>query len=75
MKAEITKHLISDEDKAFEIGNDVHFYLNRNNKTYSCFGVITDIDEQSFKIRNVEVDMNESEYVKTSDHDFTLKAI
>lgn len=63
MKAKITKTLISDENKEFKIGNDIHFYYCKNNsKTYDCFGIITDIEEESFKINNVQIDkMNVSD--------------
>ena len=56
MEARITKTIISNENKEFRIGNDIHFYLNRNNKTYDCFGVITEIKENSFEIDKVEID-------------------
>ena len=45
-----------DENKKFKIGDDIHFYLNRNNKTYDCFGIITEIKEDSFEINNVQLD-------------------
>lgn len=56
MKANITKTLISNENREFKIGNDICFNLNRNNKTYHCFGVITDIKESEFEICNVQID-------------------
>ena len=56
MEAKITKTIISNENKEFRIGNDIHFYLNRNNKTYDCFGVITEIKEDAFEIDKVEID-------------------
>ena len=55
MEVKITKTIISGE-KEFKIGNDIHFYLNRNDKTYDCFGVITDIKEDVFQINNVQLD-------------------
>ena len=61
MEVKITKTIIS-EDKEFKIGNDIHFYLNRNDKTYDCFGVITDIEEDVFQINKVQLDkMNVSD--------------
>lgn len=61
MEVKITKTIISGE-KEFKIGNDIHFYLNRNDKTYDCFGVITDIKEGVFQINNVQLDkMNVSD--------------
>lgn len=61
MEVKITKTIIS-EDKEFKIGNDIHFYLNRNDKTYDCFGVITDIEEDVFHINKVQLDkMNVSD--------------
>lgn len=61
MEVKITKTIIS-EDKEFKIGNDIHFYLNRNDKTYDCFGVITDIKEDVFQINKVQLDkMNVSD--------------
>lgn len=57
MKAKITKTLISDEDKEFKIGDDIYFeYCKTDTKTYECFGVITDIEEDLFKINNVQID-------------------
>lgn len=56
MRSKITRTIISDEDKEFKIGDDVHFWLNRNNKTYECFGVITRIDEEEFEVGNVQLD-------------------
>ena len=58
-----TKTFISDENKKFRIGDDIHFYYRKNNtKTYDCFGIITDIEEESFKINNVLIDkMNVSD--------------
>lgn len=56
METKITKTIISNENKEFRIGNDIHFYLNRNNKTYDCFGIITEIKEDTFEIENVEID-------------------
>ena len=62
MEVKITKTIISDENKKFKIGDDIHFYLNRNNKTYDCFGIITEIKEDSFEINNVQLDkMNVSD--------------
>lgn len=61
MEIKITKTIISG-DKEFKIGNDIHFYLNRNDKTYDCFGVITDIKEDVFQINKVQLDkMNVSD--------------
>ena len=63
MKAKITKTLISDEDREFKIGDDIYFeYCKNGIKTYDCFGVITDIKEETFKINNVQIDkMNVSD--------------
>ena len=63
MKAKITKTLISDENKEFKIGDDIHFcYCKNNSKIYNCFGVITEIEDDSFKINNVQIDeMNVSD--------------
>lgn len=61
MEVKITKTIING-DKEFKIGNDIHFYLNRNDKTYDCFGVITDIKEDVFQINKVQLDkMNVSD--------------
>ena len=57
MKSKITKTLISDENKEFKVGDDIHFYYCKNNtKTYDCFGIITDIMEDKFTINHVEID-------------------
>lgn len=62
METKITKTLISNEGKEFKVGSDIHFYLERNNKTYDCFGIIADIKEDVFKIDSVQVDkMNVSD--------------
>lgn len=62
MEIKITKTIISDENKEFKIGNDIHFLLERNNKTYDCFGIIIDIKEDVFEINSVEIDkMNVSD--------------
>ena len=63
MEAKITKTLISDDGKEFKIGDDIHFnYCKNNTKTYDCFGVIADIDEEEFIINNVQIDkMNVSD--------------
>ncbi len=62
MRTKITRTIISDENIEFEVGNDVHFYLNRNDKMYSCFGIITSIEEDIFQIDNVQIDkMNVSD--------------
>lgn len=55
MEVKITKTIISD-GREYKIGNDIHFYLNRNDKTYDCFGVITEIEENVFKINNIQLD-------------------
>lgn len=55
MEVKITKTIISD-GKEFKIKDDVHFTLLRNNKEYSCFGIIEDIAEDTFKIYNVVID-------------------
>lgn len=61
MEVKITKTIISD-GKAFKIGNDIHFYLMRNDKTYDCFGIITEIKEDVFQIDSVQLDkMNVSD--------------
>lgn len=52
----IKKKLLSSEGKEFKIGDDIHFTLCRNGKEYSCFGIIEDITDESFKIRKVEID-------------------
>lgn len=56
IKVKITKTITTNENKEFKIGNDIHFYLNRNNKTYDCFGVIKEIEEDTFCIERVELD-------------------
>ena len=63
MKAKITKTLISDENKEFKIGDDIHFcYCKNNTKTYDCFGIITEIREDSLEINNAQIDgMNVSD--------------
>lgn len=63
MKTKITRIIISDENKEFEIGDDIHFdYCKNNTKTYDCFGIITEIEEELFKIDNVQIDkMNVSD--------------
>ena len=62
MESKITKTIITDENREFKIGDDVCFGLKRNNKTYECFGVITDIHDDSFDVRKVQVDkMNVSD--------------
>lgn len=55
MQVKIIKTIISD-GREYKIGNDIHFYLVRNDKTYDCFGVITEIEEHVFKINNVQID-------------------
>lgn len=52
----IKKKLLSGEGKEFKINDDIHFTLCRNNKEYSCFGIIEDITDEAFKIRKVEID-------------------
>lgn len=52
----ITKKLLSSEGKEFRIGNDISFTLCKNGKEYSCFGIIEDITDKSFRIGKVEVD-------------------
>ena len=62
IKTVITKKLVSSEGKDFKIGNDIHFFLLRNEKRYDCFGVIKDIGENSFTITDVQIDkMNVSD--------------
>ena len=62
MEAKITKTIITNENQEFKINDDIHFYLNRNDKIYDCFGVITDIDDESFEICEVQIDkMNVSD--------------
>lgn len=62
MEAKITKTIITNENQEFKINDDIHFYLNRNDKIYDCFGVITDIDDESFEIYEVQIDkMNVSD--------------
>lgn len=56
MKTKIIREIIDNNNKTFKIGDDVHFILNRNSKSYSCFGIINDIKEDGFVIRNVEID-------------------
>lgn len=55
MEVKITKTIISN-GKEFKIGNDIHFYLMRNDKTYDCFGIITEIKEDVFRINSVQLD-------------------
>lgn len=55
MEVKITKKIISN-DKEFKIGNDVCFDLLRNNKTYEVFGIITEIEEDKFRITQVQLD-------------------
>ena len=52
----IEKKLLSGEGKDFKIDDDIYFTLCRNNKEYSCFGIIEDITDESFKIRKVGID-------------------
>ena len=52
----IERKLISGEGKEFKIGDDIHFTLSRNEKEYSCFGIIEDISEGEFDICKVEID-------------------
>lgn len=56
MEVKIVKTLISNDNKEFKVGNDIHFFLNRNNKIYDCFGIITVIKEDVFEINNVQID-------------------
>lgn len=56
MKVMISKTIIDNNGSKFKIGDDIHFVLNRNDKTYSCFGVIKDINDDSFLIENIEMD-------------------
>ena len=57
----ITKTITSD-NKEFKIGDDIYFHLMRNDKIYDCFGVITNINEDTFEIDNVQLDkMNVSD--------------
>lgn len=55
MEVKITKTIISN-DKEFKMGDDVYFDLFRNNKTYEVFGIITEIEEDKFRIDNVQLD-------------------
>lgn len=52
----IERKLVSGEGKEFKIGDDIHFTLCRNEKEYSCFGIIEDISEDEFDICKVEID-------------------
>lgn len=62
MRTKIIKIIISDEGKEFKINDDIHFYLNRENKIYDCFGVVIDINENDFIINKVQIDkMNVSD--------------
>ena len=62
MAEKITKLIEDNKGKEFKIGNDIHFLLNRNDKTYDCFGVIVDIYEKGFEINKVQIDkMNVSD--------------
>lgn len=56
VKAMIEKRLLSCDGKKFKIGSDIHFTLCTNGKEYSCFGVVEDITEGSFRISRVEID-------------------
>lgn len=56
MHVNIIKTIIDDNGSNFKIGDDVCFILNRNNKAYNCFGVIKDINETEFCIKNVQID-------------------
>lgn len=57
MQAIIRKTLKSNEGEEFKISDDIHFIYHKNNKkTYSCFGVIADIGDTEFTIRNVQID-------------------
>ena len=52
----IKKKLLSGEGKEFKINDDIHFTLCRNDKEYSCFGIIEDIADYYFRIGKVEID-------------------
>lgn len=54
--AVIEKRILSYDGKEFKIGSDIHFTLCRNGKEYSCFGVIEDITDESFRIGKVVID-------------------
>lgn len=56
MEAKITRTIIDNNENERKIGNDVGFGLLRNDKCYTCVGVITDITERSFTITNVLID-------------------
>ena len=56
MKINIIKQIADNNNKTFKVGDDIHFTLIRNDKFYSCFGIIKDIKEEGFVIENVEVD-------------------
>lgn len=70
MKINIIKQIADNSNKTFKVGDDIHFTLIRNNKFYSCFGIIKDIKEEGFVIENVEVDkmrVSDSLYIKYSE--------
>ena len=52
----IKKKLLSGEGKEFKINDDIHFTLCRNDKEYSCFGIIEDITDEAFEISRVDID-------------------
>lgn len=56
MEVKITKILLSNEGNEFKVNNDICFKLLRNEKEYECFGIIHDIQNDMFLIRNVQID-------------------
>lgn len=56
MEAKITRTIVDNNGKEYKIGRDVGFGLLRNGKCYTCVGVITDITEKSFTIKDVLID-------------------
>lgn len=56
MEVIITKKLKSDNGVEFSFNSNICFNLCRNNKKYECVGVITEISEEYFLIRDVEID-------------------
>ena len=56
MKAKIIRTIIDNHGNEYKIDNDVVFELLRNDKCYTCVGVISRIGEEVFTIRNVLID-------------------
>ena len=56
METKIIKIIVDNNGKKREIGDEVVFYLLRNDKCYNCFGTIIDITETTFTINGVELD-------------------